>query len=356
MRRLLAILAAGLAASAGVASSATAQDGFVVPDSPYELGLDVGVVYVRLPSVNGFAYSVDHDNYDFIRQYDHSTAIEGFGPSLSGHLGIPDLGGRGWFGDSKLNIDADVFWVMNKLSASTHLSATCACDAQFLDLLPVNGGPTFDGLFFDPVANIKSKGNANFDGVDVALTLEHMANGDANSGVSFLFGPRFAYQSQRYKVTTSSSLEPFQFRTKEDVAAYFIGPDIGIQKVGPLGGGASYHVVARAAALYLDSNLKAAQDVLVGGNSAFRLAQRDTEDTFSGRVELASGITVPVPNSKMTVSLDGSVIWWSAVPQIVNPRSGKGVNAGSKNFPATHLTTDDMWMAKATVKATIPLD
>jgi len=356
MRRLLAILAAGLTVSAGAVSSAAAQDGFVVPDSPYELGLDVGVVYVRLPSVNGFAYAVDDIDYNFLRQYDHPTSIEGFGPSVSAHLGIPDLGGRGWFGDSKLNIDADVFWVMNNLSASTHLSATCDCDAQFLDLLPVNGGPTFDGLFFDPVANIKSKGNANFDGVDVALTLEHMANGDANSGVYFLFGPRFAYQSQKYKVTTSSSLEPFDFRIKEDVAAYYVGPDIGVRKVGALGGGASYHLVARAAALYLDSNLNARQDVLVGGNSAFHLASKDTENTFSGRVELGTGITVPVPNSKMLLSLDGSVIWWSAVPQIVNPRSGKGINAGSKNFQAAHLTTDDMWMAQATVKATIPLD
>jgi hypothetical protein len=355
MRQHLKILAVGLAVSAGAASSALAQDGFVVPDSPYELGLDVGVVYVRLPSVNGFAYSVDHDNYDFIRQYDHSTAIEGFGPSLSAHLGIPDLGGRGWFGDSKLNIDADAFWVLNNLSAGTHLSATCGCDAQFLDLLPVNGGPTFDSLFFDPIANIKSKGTANFEGVDVALTLEHMANAD--SGLSFLFGPRFAYQSQKYKVTTSSSLEPFQFRTKEDVAAYFIGPEVGVQKVGPLGGGASYHLIARAAALYLDSNLKASQDVVSGSGTVFHLFdQRDSKDTFSGRVELGTGITVPVPNSKMYLSLDGSVIWWSAVPQIVNPRSGKGVNAASKNFPAAHLNTGDMWMAKATVKATIPLD
>ena len=125
--------------------------------------------------------------------------------------------------------------------------------------------------------------------------------------------------------------------------------------VGPLGG-ASYHVTARAAALYVDSNLKAAQDALIGGNSVYRVATRDTDDGFSGRVELGSGITLPFPNSKMLLSLDGSVTWWSAVPQIVNPRSGKGVNSASKNFPAAHLTTGDMWTAQATVKATIPLD
>ena len=74
MQRYLTVLAAGLVVSGWAVSSAMAQDGFVVPDMPYELGIDVGVVYVSLPKVNGFAYSVDHDNYDFIRQYDHPTA------------------------------------------------------------------------------------------------------------------------------------------------------------------------------------------------------------------------------------------------------------------------------------------
>ncbi len=349
MRRHLTVLAAGLTLSGlAITPSALAADGFTVPPSPSDLGLDVGVVYARLPSVNGFGFAVDDLGYDFIRQYDHSQAIEGAGPGVSLHLGLPDFATRGWFGDAKMNIDIDAFWIMDTVSAHTNLAS-----GEFLDMLPVNGGPTFDGLYFGNPASIKSKGDANLSSVDVAWTLEHPMG---DRGMSVLFGPRFAYQAQSYSVTTSSSLETFEFLTKENVSAYFVGPEIGVRKVGPLGGGATYELIARAAALYLDSHLDAAQKVLVGGSSVFKLNGHDNNDGFSGRVELGSGVTMPFPNSAMLLSLNGSVTWWSAVPQVVNPRSGPGVNAASKNFRAASLSTGDMWTAKAMAKVTVPLD
>lgn len=347
--RLTALLAGLTALGAVAPTSAKAEEPFVVPPSPYELGLDFGVVYASVPSINGLGFSVDDFNYDFVRQYGGASAIEGFGPAVSLHLGAPDFGGRGWFDGARVNLDAQAFWVMSNISARANLD-----DEEYLDLLPVDGGPTFGDLYFDP-AQIKSHGEGRFGALDVALTVERsFAHGAGNTSV--LVGPRFAYQSQTWDVTTGSSVEDFDFRLNQQVSAWFVGPEVGIRHVQPMGGGAEFNVIARAAALYFDADLDSSQHVLVDGDKVFGLHSRDNDDGFSGRIELGSGFTVPFPNSRALFSLDGSVTWWSAVPQIVNPRSGPGKAANTANFRAAHLATDDMWTAKAVARVTIPLD
>ena len=85
------------------------------------------------------------------------------------------------------------------------------------------------------------------------------------------------------------------------------------------------------------------------------LTRHDSSDDFSARLELASGVAVPIPNSRVLLTLDGNVVWWSAVPQVVNPSSGPGIDANDHAFSPTHLGSDDMFTASLTAGLKIPL-
>jgi len=213
---------------------------------------------------------------------------------------------------------------------------------------------------FLPGQNAHEHVDEDFWQVEGAFTLERPLTTMGSTAVSFLAGPRLAYQEQDYEATIVGTglqlppgLPPQKYVIEEDVSAFFVGPEVGVRSVMPFGNGADFHVVGRAAALWYDARLSAEQEFAL---EHFGLKRHDTEDGFTARIELAPGISLPIPNSSAVFTLDGSVIWWSGVPSVVNPRSGPGIDANHQRFTPVHLGSDDMLgvSVKAGMKIALP--
>ena len=167
-----------------------------------------------------------------------------------------------------------------------------------------------------------------------------------------LAGPRLAYQEQDYSATiTDGSGTPAMRHDLERCLRLFGGPEIGFRSVMPFGNGGDFHLIGRAAALWygaLDAHqLLDATDLDLDLTVA--TAVRPSVRVWSWRRGSGSD-----PNSRMLLTLDGNVVWWSAVPQVVNPSSGPGIDANDHAFsPATSAAAT--FTASLTAGLKIPL-
>ena len=307
-----------------------------VDGSRFDFAFSAGGAYVSLPGVNGFSTTIDNGPFVFLRQFDGTTALEEFAPSVSLHLGTPDFDSP-FFGGVHMNFDISGVWVSASDNADTVLAEAPSPSLadEFLDVLPINGDLISRSSYL-PRSRINSA-PARHDGLLAgrgAITLEGPATRRGASEVSILAGPRLAYQEQDYSatITDSSGHSSNRHDLDESVSAFFGGPEIGFRSVMPFGNGGDFHVIGRAAALWYGARLDAHQR-LDANNLDLDLDRHDSSDDFSARIELASGVAVPIPNTRVLLTLDGNVVWWSAVPQVVNPSSGPGIDANVTRSP-----------------------
>ena len=244
----------------GLTQWAAAADG---DGSRFDFAFSAGGAYLSLPGVNGFSTTIDNGPFVFLRQFDGTTALEEFAPSVSLHLGTPDFDSR-FFGGVHMNFDISGVWVSASDNADTVLAEAPSPSLadEYLDVLPINGDsipglPIFLGPGFTPHQHV----TMDFWQVEGAITLEGPATRRGASEVSILAGPRLAYQEQDYSatITDSSGHTTNRHDLDESVSAFFGGPEIGFRSVMPFGNGGDFHVIGRAAALWYGARLDAHQ-------------------------------------------------------------------------------------------------
>jgi hypothetical protein len=327
--------------------------------SRFDFDFGGGAAYVSLPKVNGFATDINTDFGDFVRQFDGTPALEGWGPAVGAHFGSPDFDG-GFFSGARFDADITGVWASATPSPPIHLAdRPYPAFSDFLAEIPINGGINPAAISF-PGTSPNQQVDMSFWQIDGALTLERPVAVVNGTELSILAGPRLAYQEQDYQATiTGSALGTnLEYSLDEDVAAFFGGPEIGFRSLMRLPGGGDFHVTGRAAAVWYDAQLDAHQRFtgFVGGVVHDDLSLHDTDDNVGARLELASGVAVPIPNTRFVFTVDGSFVWWSAVPQVVNPRSGPGYNHFTDAPSPARLGSDDMFVASlmARIKIALP--
>ena len=348
MTRLFAWIFGAMLASA-IPGLALAADPV---DKPFELSLTAGAAYVGLPNVNGFATAIDDRSFNFIRRFGGDTGI-GIGPAFSLDFLSPTFDGPDLLGGARINVELDGIWATASASTETELEPD-----ELLDLLPIDGGPSPGALFTTP-QRPREDVDAQFLQFEAAFDIDQPLRSVGPTNLSVLLGPRVAYQEQNFEATIVDDLRltDTHYELDERVWTIFAGPEIGFKATTRFANDVELHLTTRAAALWYRAELNADQSFMalppvgLGRNHAF-----DAAEDFSTRLELTTGFTMPLRNSRMFFSLDGSVVWWTAVPEIVNPSSSPGVVASSHDFTASHLGKGNMLTAALTARLTLPIE
>ncbi len=318
-----------------------------------------GLIAVELPKVNGYATSVSDGAGSVVRQQlDNGHQIED--SDILGHLGIgvalqkPTTN----FAEVRMQIEGIHATVDDGKTRAETLGA-----GQFLDILPVDASRD---------NNLASPGIIALGGQTVTTAVEAEAElteikwsseGDfvpsdfGSAGKVFpqvSAGLILTQLDQDYQITQTVAGFAQNHRLNQELDAFYIGPFVGAglayHPIDPL----KFTVGGEIAALFVDAELDAGQNAVLGGLAPFSAQRSDEDSDVSGRASAKVGMEYDF--GIFRIGAAGQFTYWSYVPELVNPNLAVGANvlSAATTVRPANIGDDDMMTYEATLNATVP--
>ncbi len=329
---------------AGLSAPARAQD-LVDPIYYGMFGIGGEATYLNFDVTNGFATAIGAAGLGtFIRQAEGGTDFDDIGGGGNMHVLVP-------LRDGPLGIDAFHLVFGGDAASSDGGSGTIQIGAgEFLHLLPVNGGAAPTAINTPGITDYDS--NTDFHRFYGAPTL-----GWNQGSLTLKVGPLVEFKTYDLDVdfTNITGLSAPGFEAlDEKVDVWSAGPMLAAIMSVPLGGNFSGFLGGQGAVLRASGHLDAHQDLNIAGG--FATLSRDQSDRAADVAFMGRGVAgVSVAAGRFVGSLYGAAEWRNDMYEIVNPRSGPGVDAFTANFAPAHLEQTDMWSLSIGLKASIKI-
>jgi hypothetical protein len=329
------LLAVSAAATAGEPARIETPSGIVIEGG-------IGVGYVWLPRINGFATVIDEASFLFIRQSDGTPRLEDV--LASGHMRISVPGGR-----------AGLPWRLNvALAGATasdkHGSTIATAGGEFLDILPISGAASPGAIASGGTpATLRARADADYVLGSVAAELPGaMRFGPITTGVEVgLAYMRMGSTWNAQHIVTGTTAHSLN----EEAVGHYVGPMLGFNSVYQLRPGVRLVGYSRIYGFWYDGDLDARQTSTLLGP----LAVSDSDNGFGVRLDSRYGLELSGAGGTR-VGFYATSSWQQNVAQIVNPRSGPGIDANAVTFTPTHLEKGEMSAIGGEVRFIVPLN
>jgi hypothetical protein len=330
------LLVAGSAALALLSTAASAQDGAGEAMDPAYLvllGYGLEASYFDFDAANGFASAIDAGSFLFIRQAENGFEFDALGSGGNMHALVP-------LNDAFLGVD-NFHFVFGGNFASDGGSTTIATGAtEFLDTLPITGAIS-PGAIGGAGFTAALKTNVDFYRLYAAPTF-----GWGFGAITANFGPQIEFK--KYSLDADFTSIGFM-NLDEDVEVWSAGPTLAVMAKAPLFSGVEGFVGGQGSLLWTSGNLDAKQQ-------ASNIAQVSVSDSAEDLAFMGRGVAgISVGTGRFSGSLYGSAEWRNDMYEIVNPRSGPGVDANAVTFTPVHLDQTDMWVLSIGARVSVKL-
>jgi hypothetical protein len=339
----VACMAAFVIVTAVLSAPARAQD-LVDPIYYGMFGIGGEATYLNFDVTNGFATAIGSAGGAFIRQAEGGTDFDDIGGGGNMHVLVP-------LNDGPLGIDAFHLVFGGDAASSDGDSGTIQIGpGEFLHLLPIDGGIV-------PAA-INLPGTTTYDSVTDFYRIYGAPTLGWNQGsLTLKVGPLVEFKTYDLDVdfTNITGLGAPGFETlDETVDVWSAGPMLAAIMSVPLGSHFSGFLGGQGAALWASGHLDAHQHLNFA--NGFATLSRDQSDSADDLAFMGRGVAgVSVTAGRVVGSLYGAAEWRNDMYEIVNPRSGPGMNAFTTSFSPAHLEQTGMWSLSIGLKGSIKL-
>ena len=300
----------------------------------------LGIEFVSLPRINGFATVIDQASFLFIRQSDPTPRLEDVGGSAHIKISIPGRAvGLPW----RLNLAVEGAIVSDKTGRTITTAA-----GEFLDTLPINGNPS-PGAIASGGTSATLRVRADADYVLTSATAElpgAMRFGPITTwvevGVAYMRLNSTWNADHIVTGVTAHSLN-------EKALGQYVGPVLAFNSVYPLSPNVQLVGRSRIYGFWYDGDLDARQTLGVA------TVVSDSDNAFGVRLDSKYGLELN-GGGGTRVGFYVTSNWQQNVAQIVNPRSAPGVDANAVNFTPTHLEKGEMYSVGGEVRVIIPFN
>lgn len=326
-----------------------------VSDGNIYLTVESGAVWYTPPKLNSFSNSVNLASYVFIRQSKYNEfEVDDAGFTGNIVLGFTlDKHPQTFLNLRNVRIELNA---IHGISNETFNSSEIVNASEFFDILPINGNPS-QGAMATAGQQVTTSATGTFRineaGITLKADLPHV-NGRKIGNIlpTLSIGALISKIETNYSVSQQSIPAGAFNNLDEGLRATCLGPYIGgtllIQPLKDI----NLSIKADIAALYSWAKLIANQKTSVA--NIMHYYQDDKKYYWSTRI--SSGAAIDYDAGPVIIGIEGTISYWNAMPGIVNPRSGPGIDADVAKFDAAHIEKGKMADKKLMFKVYVPLD